>query len=155
MPFGVALPNLADFLQIAGTFRIVPEHVAEGHVVPVPGLEVQIVVDELGGVRVDVAGHGVPLESHVLNPVLADDVQIVLILGNLEGDALQQAEEHVQKIALPHGVQIHQQYAGVEVVIRRHPQALFRVQRQRRDGADHAVGDRAHQILLQIHVVQL
>ena len=103
----------------------------------------------------DVAGHGVPLEAHVLYPVLADNVQVVLILCDLEGDALQQPEEHVQEIAFAHGVQIHQQYAGVEVVIRRHPQALFRVQRQRRDGADHAVGDRAHQILLQIHIVQL
>ena len=68
---------------------------------------------------------------------------------------MQQPEEHVQKIAFPHGGQIHQQHAGVEVVIRRHPQALFRVQRQRRNGADHAVGDRANQVVLQIHVVQL
>ena len=103
----------------------------------------------------DVAGHGVPLEAHVFHPVLADDVQVVLILCDLEGDALQQTEEHVQEIAFAHGVQIHQQHAGVEVMIRRHPQALLGVQRQRRDGTDHTVRDCPHQIVLQVHVVQL
>ena len=120
-----------------------------------PGLQSEVVVDDTEVARVDapkLEGLAVPPLGEGIGLVLADDVEVVLILGDDKVVEANELDELAENVMLPPLLAVDDDHSGVEVILGTDAKDLLDIGGSDRDGRDDGILDSGEVLVADVDV---